>query len=128
MRKISGLALFLFFIAAATEARADSVVNLKLENVGPGYYNPSLSNFYVYPYNFSIDNSSFFISLMCDDFNDDVNFGEQWSAHVYTIADILAGKGQMNPVATNPATNGSLAVRNGQSTSQTYEEAAWLFP
>src|SRR5262245_49130567 len=82
---------FLFF--AAHPAQAETV-DLTFVNVGPGYNDGS---YYDYPYNFSINGSNTLTSLICDDFNDDIWFGESWSAYVNGFADILGGAGQMQP-------------------------------
>lgn len=118
MRK---LLLVIFVLGLTARAHASSVVQMHFVDVGPGNYDGSLSNFYVYPYNFSIDNSPTLVSLMCDDFNDDIYFGETWQANRYKLSDIIAGNGQMTPSA------GSLAGLNNQSRTRAYEEAAWLF-
>ena len=109
----------LFFLSIATYAHAETVT-MKLVNVGPGYND---GQYYVYPYNFSINGSASLTSLMCDDYVDDINFGESWQAHVYSMTDVIAnGKGQMNPVSS-----GSLAYKYGQTDKRAYEEAAWLY-
>src|SRR5580692_146218 len=62
------------------KAYADSVT-LTLENVGPGNNSGGV---YTYPYNFSIDGSSY-ASLMCFDYTDEIYFGETWTASVVQI-------------------------------------------
>src|SRR3954470_24005790 len=112
MTRVMTLIFGILIIAAGARA---STVDLTLVNAGPGY---SDGSYYVYPYNFSVNGSSSLVSLICNDFNDDINFGETWTANVYTMHDILGGSGQMNP------TNGLVAA--GQRSSA-YEQSAWLF-
>ena len=71
------------------KAYADSVT-LTLENVGPGN---QTDGFYTYPYNFSINGSTSYTSMMCLSFNNEITLGESWTADVYSIpaADALIG-------------------------------------
>ncbi len=115
MRK--SIFLLLFVLANAAYASANTVT-LRFINVGPGYND---SSYYVYPYNFSINSSSSLVSLICDDFMDDIFLGESWRADVFSIGDVLAGNGQMH------LSNNSLAAQNGQTRSEAYMEAAYLY-
>lgn len=63
------------------KAYADSVT-LTLENVGPGNNSGGV---YTYPYNFSVDGSSSYVSLMCYDYTDEIYIGETWTANVVAI-------------------------------------------
>jgi hypothetical protein len=108
------LPLTLLAFAFAINANANTV-QLTLVNVGPGYNDGSD---YVYPYNFSINGSSVLTSLLCDDYNDSINFGETWKANVYTFSDIVAGNGQMQPFGGLVATGQRIAA---------YKDAAWLY-
>lgn len=126
MRK---LLLILFMFAVAASVHADTVT-LTLQGVGPEPTNGgpnSAGGAYVYPYYFSIDNSSSLTALICDDYNDSVKVGESWTANVYSVSDVLGGSGQMNP------SNGfkSLSFETGRTAQQqrqdAYEDAAWLF-
>lgn len=63
------------------KACADTVT-LTLENVGPGNNSGGV---YTYPYNFSIDGSSTYTSLMCFDYTDEIYVGETWTATVVPI-------------------------------------------
>ena len=114
MRK---LMLMLFLLVGAVSAHADPVT-MTLQNEGPGTSGgPNIGgNAYVYPYYFSINNSSSLTTLICDDYVHDVYNNETWQANVYNFADILAGAGQMSP-------------RSGSNLTkiQAYEEAAWLY-
>ena len=65
---------------------------------------------YTYPYQFSINGTSKLVSLMCDDYKDDVQFGESWQANVFTVAQAGA--------------NNFMNVANA---AFVYEEAAWLY-
>jgi hypothetical protein len=95
--------------------QAHANTTLQLVDVGPGY---SDGSYYVYPYNFSINGSPTTVSLLCDDFRDDIYFGETWSANLYTFSDILAGNGQMFP------DGGLVAAGNRRGA---YMDAAWLY-
>jgi hypothetical protein len=63
------------------KAYADTVT-LTLENVGPGNNSGGV---YTYPYNFSIDGSSSYVSLMCFIYYDEIYEGETWTATVVPI-------------------------------------------
>jgi len=86
------------------KAHADSVT-LTLENVGPGNNSGGV---YTYPYNFSVDGSSSYASLMCFDYTDEIYFGETWTA---TVVPINSSSSQddlelayLFSVASNPST------------------------
>ncbi len=104
--------LLVFGFAICAQA---NTVQMQLVNVDPGNNDGSA---YVYPYNFSINGSGSLISLLCDDYTDDVYFGETWTAKVNTFSDILLGGGQMVP------SGGFVAA--GQ-TAAAYMDAAWLY-
>jgi hypothetical protein len=108
------LLLVLLVLGNAAYANATSV-DLRFVNVGPGYHD---NYYYVYPYKFSVNGSSDLTSLLCDDFTDDVYFGESWKATVNRFSDILSGQGQMAP-------QGGL-VDNGNRV-KAYKNAAWLY-
>ena len=72
--------LLCFFVG---QAFADSTVNLKFVNVGPGNVAPT--GYYAYPYNFSINGSSTLTPMMCDAFNNHITFGESWTANVHSL-------------------------------------------
>src|SRR5437868_6518273 len=92
-RRIFLLSVF-FLLATAIYSQA-STVQMTFQTVAPEYN--SDGSYYTFPYKFTIGDSPDLISLMCDDFRDDINFGESWSANVYHFADIVGGSGQMNP-------------------------------
>ncbi len=80
-------------------------VTLTLENVGPGNNSGGV---YTYPYNFSIDGSSSYVSLMCYSYTDEIYEGETWTA---TVVPITASSSQddlelayLFSVASNPST------------------------
>src|SRR5215468_6089316 len=84
------LGLVFLMLVGATYAHADTVVQLQLCNVSPGDQacdgstaggNHDATD-YVYPYNFSINGSSPLVSLLCDDYKDEVFMGETWYATV----------------------------------------------
>jgi hypothetical protein len=86
------------------KAHADSVT-LTLENVGPGNNSGGV---YTYPYNFSVDGSGSYVSLMCFDYTDEIYFGETWTA---TVVPINSSSSQEDlelaylfSVASNPGT------------------------
>jgi hypothetical protein len=95
------------------KAYADSVT-LKLENVGPGNNSGGV---YTYPYNFSIDGSNTYTSLMCFVYNERIYEGESWTATVYPISPASAAAlgvsydsekelAYLYSVASNPSTPG----------------------
>jgi len=63
------------------KAHADTVT-LTLENVGPGNNSGGV---YTYPYNFSVDSSGSYASLMSFDYTDEIYYGETWTATVVPI-------------------------------------------
>jgi hypothetical protein len=73
-----GLCLFL------GQAFANSTVNLTFVNVGPGNVAPA-GGVYAYPYTFSINGSSTLTPLMCDAYNNHIEFGQSWTANVHSI-------------------------------------------
>jgi hypothetical protein len=111
MRKfVLGAAMVLLMLGNAAYGHAETVT-LKLTGVGGA----NDGHFYVYPYNFSV-NGVGSVPLICDDFTDEVYFGESWTANVYGFADIVSGKGQMGsvlPLETNRV--------------KAYTDAAWLY-
>jgi hypothetical protein len=90
----------IFILCSPLKGKAESVT-LTLENVGPG--NQAIG-VYTYPYDFSINGSTSYTSLMCVSYNEEIYFGESWTANVYSIAKADALQGTKN-----------------------YEIAAWLF-
>ena len=86
------------------KAYADTVT-LTLENVGPGNNSGGV---YTYPYNFSVDGSSSYASLMCFEYNNEIYEGETWTA---TVVPINSSSSQEDleltylfSVASNPST------------------------
>lgn len=74
----------LSFLALATPGRAHAdTVSLTFENVGPGNNSGGV---YTYPYNFSVNGSTTYTSLMCYAYNDEIYAGESWQATVNPIA------------------------------------------
>ena len=74
-------ALVLLCWVSPLAAHADTVT-LTLENVGPGNNSGGV---YTYPYNFSVDGSSSYVSLMCFEYNNEIYEGETWTATVVPI-------------------------------------------
>jgi hypothetical protein len=74
-------AFCLLTTASPIRAYADSVT-LTLENVGPGNNSGGL---YTYPYNFSIDGSNSYTSLMCFKYLNRNYEGESWTATIIPI-------------------------------------------
>jgi len=97
-------ALFLLYWMNPLAAYADTVT-LTLENVGPGNNSGGV---YTYPYNFSVDGSSSYVSLMCFEYNNEIYEGETWTA---TVVPINSSSSQEDlelaylfSVASNPST------------------------
>jgi PEP-CTERM motif len=64
------------------QAFANSTANLTFVNVGPGN---TAGGAYAYPYNFSINGSTTLTPMMCDAYNNHIDFGESWTANVHGI-------------------------------------------
>ena len=96
--------LLVLFVSVSCFVRADTVT-LQLVNTAP---NNVAGGVYVYPYNFSINGSASLTALLCDDYNDEVQLGESWTAKVNTLAAAAAGAGYF-----------------GATTN--YYQAGWLF-
>ncbi len=80
--------LALYFLAAANPLKAHAdTVTLTLENEGPGNNSGGV---YTYPYNFSIDGSSTYTSLMCYIYYDEIYNGETWTATVTNLAALIS--------------------------------------
>ncbi len=112
----------LVMFAVTFTPRADASVTLKLVSVRAGYTDVGYGgNYYVYPYNFTIDGKGP-VALICDDFNDDIYINESWQADVYNITNVAdADHGQMQLEAN------SLAALHGQNRAKAYLEAAYLY-
>ncbi|MGC2196102.1 MAG: PEP-CTERM sorting domain-containing protein [Terriglobales bacterium] len=80
--KIGILALGMCLLVG--QAFANSTANLTFVNVGPGNIAPA-GGVYAYPYNFSINGSSTLTPLMCDAYNNHIEFGQSWTANVHGI-------------------------------------------
>jgi len=63
------------------QAHAETVT-LTLENVGPGNNSGGV---YTYPYNFSIDGTTPYVSLMCFAYEQEIYVGETWTADIEYI-------------------------------------------
>jgi len=80
-------------------------VTLTLENVGPGNNSGGV---FTYPYNFSIDGKSPYVSLMCYIYYEEIYEGETWTATVVPI-NSSSSKDDLElaylfSVASNPST------------------------
>jgi hypothetical protein len=110
--------LALVVLGTAGYSHADTLK--LLSSPAPPYYDNN--SIYTYPYYFSVNGSASPFPLMCDDYADEVYFGESWTANVWNINNVaLAGHGQMGPAA------GSLAALNGLTKGQAYVVAAYLY-
>jgi hypothetical protein len=101
--------LVLLILASATYAHADTAT-LQLVNVIPGYNDGAD---YVYPYNFSVNGSASLVSLLCDDYADQIFLNEKWTATVNNLNQAITS-GQEMPI-------------NGRSRTLAYQDAAFLF-
>lgn len=101
------------FLASSVLAHAAGV-DLRLVTVDWSHNDGS---YYVYPYYFSINGSQTLTPLLCDDFYDDIYFGESWTAYLNRYTD-MTGNGQMDPQ--------SGLVPDGQK-ARAYKDAAWLY-
>lgn len=92
-------ALSILFLATPGLAHADTV-SLTFENVGPGNNSGGV---YTYPYNFSVNGSTTYTSLMCYAYNDEIYLGESWTATVDPIATTQEKElAYLYSVASNP--------------------------
>ena len=84
MKRVCKLAILtLGLCLMAGQAFANSTATLTFVNVGPGNVAPT--GYYAYPYNFSINGSATLTPMMCDAFNNHINFGQSWTADVHSI-------------------------------------------
>src|SRR4051812_47999949 len=117
MRKL--LLAMVLLLASGVYSHADPLTaQLKLTGVGGA----NDGRVYVYPYNFdvTINGSTIQAALVCDDYFDDISFGESWTATVYSLNDVLNGAGQMGTLST--------PLAGLQSNRQNaYLDAAWLY-
>ena len=94
------------------KASADTVT-LTFENVGPGN---QTDGYYTYPYNFSVNGSITYTSMMCLSFTNEIYSGESWTAEVYSIpaADALIGTSDYSVAAWlfNDAETATAATSN----------------
>lgn len=95
------LVLFVLVLAAAAIASADGV---PLTLTGA---TDSMGGVYVGPYTFTTSNGQT-LQLVCDDFKDDVTFGQHWTATTTTVSSL------------------SGVMFTGPNASQQYQEVAWL--
>ncbi len=130
MRKVMrGSILALFVLSSGVYAMASGTATLTLVNETPGNLGAG-GAFYVYPYNFSINNSPTLTPLMCDDYSDEIYNNESWPVTVNSMADIMTGKGQMTASSyfINDANLTVPAYADSQlsNTQRAYADAAWL--
>jgi hypothetical protein len=112
-----GLCLFL------GQAFANSTVNLTFVNVGPGN---TAGGAYAYPYNFSINGSSTLTPMMCDAYNNHIEFGQSWTANVHSILQGgmfgTSGQALMDYKAAGLI---FMSVLDGQTSASLGNEAVW---
>jgi len=114
---MQALVLALVLLGTAEFSQADTLT--LLSTPAPPYDDGSV---YTYPYYFSVNGSATPTPLMCDDFADDVYFGESWTATVWNINNVAdPGHGQMT------VASGSLADAHGLTKGQAYLVAAYLY-
>jgi hypothetical protein len=74
------LTLLLILFSAGAAFAGDTTVTMDFQSVG----GESGGGFYTYPYYFSI-NGGASTPLICDNFDNEVNFPESWTANVYSL-------------------------------------------
>ena len=112
-----GLCLFL------GQAFANSTVNLTFVNVGPGN---TAGGAYAYPYNFSINGSTTLTPMMCDAYNNHIDFGESWTANAHSILQGgMFGTSGQALVDYKAAGLIFLSVLNGNLSGSLGNEAVW---
>ena len=121
-RKI-GLLAFLGLCFFLGQAFANSTVNLTFVNVGPGN---TAGGVYAYPYNFSINGSTTLTPMMCDAYNNHIDFSESWTADVHSILQGgmfgTSGQALMDYKAAGLI---FLSVLNGNLSGSLGNEAVW---
>lgn len=130
MRKIIAASfLALLILGTGKLAVAGSTTTLTLTGTAGIYQN----GIYVYPYDFTVATTGqptlYSVPLLCDDFDDEVVFGESWKVTVSTGSAIVAN-GQMSVPATTAADPypGQITPHDGESVrSKAYEDAAFLY-
>jgi hypothetical protein len=111
------MAIALALLACAllpSAARADEMVFEGVNGVAYG-------GFYVSPYSAADTTLGTTIQLYCLDFNHDVNFGQQWTAHIQDLSAANVGSYQYG------ANNTTFVTAPGLGLFERYEAAAWLF-
>ena len=105
------------------QAFANSTVNLTFVNVGPGN---TAGGAYAYPYNFSINNSTTLTPMMCDAYNNHIDFGQSWTANEHSILQggMFGNSGQAL-LDYKAAGLIFLSVLNGNVTGSLGNEAVW---
>lgn len=107
----------------AGQAFANSTVNLTFVNVGPGNV---AGGVYAYPYNFSINGSSTLTPLMCDAYNNHIEFGQSWTANVHGILQGgMFGHGGQALMDYKAAGLIFLSVLDGHVSASLGNEAVW---
>ena len=105
------------------QAFANSTVNLTFVNVGPGN---TAGGVYAYPYNFSINGSTTLTPMMCDAYNNHIEFGESWTANEHSILQGgmfgTSGQALMDYKAAGLI---FLSVLNGTISGSLGNEAVW---
>ena len=105
------------------QAFANSTVNLTFVNVGPGN---TAGGVYAYPYNFSINGSTTLTPMMCDAYNNHIEFGESWTANEHSILQGgmfgTSGQALMDYKAAGLI---FLSVLNGTVSGSLGNEAVW---
>jgi hypothetical protein len=105
------------------QAFANSTANLTFVNVGPGN---TAGGVYTYPYNFSINGSTTLTPMMCDAYNNHIEFGESWTANEHSILQGgmfgTSGQALMDYKAAGLI---FLSVLNGTVSGSLGNEAVW---
>jgi hypothetical protein len=102
MRK-SFLVLVVGLLLASVAAQA-STVSITFENTSPGN---SDGNYYVYPYNVSVNGNTNYVAMVCATYGNEITSGESWTATVSSLYNVSS---TFHPTDLTK-----------------YQEAAWLF-
>jgi len=133
---ILGVALlFVGVVIVSQPAALAEDVTMTLEGVTTSGEN--LGGVYTSPYQISVDGSTTLSLLACDDFTTDISMGYEWSADVYTLADVENTGPQKFTTPTGPVTvygpdtsvagtGGPQAFTETYTASQEYYAAAVL--
>src|ERR1700758_5780695 len=122
--RFTTLALLICVGLLVGQTFANSTAQLTFVNVGPGNIAPT--GVYAYPYYFSINGSTTLTPMMCDSYNNHIEFGESWTANEHSILQGgMFGTSGQALLDYKAAGLIFLSVLNGNVTGSLGNEAVW---